>query len=116
MAPLSGVIVPLDQVPDPVFAQRLAGDGVSLDPISQRLLAPCDARIIQVHRAGHALTLSAAGLEIMIHIGLDTVNLKGTGFTTSVKAGDEVRSGDPLITFDADYVGTHARSLLTQVL
>src|SRR5687768_1864575 len=102
LAPLSGVIVPLDRVPDPVFAQRLVGDGISIDPLSQRLLAPCDARIVQVHRAGHALTLSASGLEIVIHIGLDTVLLKGKGFEPIVKAGDLVHACDPLISFDAD--------------
>jgi phosphocarrier protein FPr len=108
--------VPLDQVPDPVFAQRLAGDGISVDPLSQQLLAPCDGEVVQVHRAAHALTLSAAEVEVMMHIGLDTVNLKGQGFTAHVKAGDRVRTGDLLISFDADYVATHARSLLTQVL
>ena len=77
LAPLSGVVVPLDQVPDPAFARRLAGDGLALDPLDQRLVAPCDARVLHVHRAGHALTLSASGLEILIHVGLDTVKLKG---------------------------------------
>ncbi len=116
MAPLSGVIVPLDEVPDPVFAERLVGDGVSIDPVSQDLLAPCDASVIQVHRASHALTLDANGIEIVVHIGLDTVELRGEGFTPLVKAGDRVRQGDKLITFDADLVASKARSLLTQVL
>lgn len=115
-SPLSGIIVPLDEVPDPVFAQRLVGDGISLDPLSQTLLAPCAAEVIQVHRAGHALTLSSGGLEIMIHIGLDTVNLNGKGFTSKVKTGDRVEAGDALITFDADFVAMHARSLLTQII
>ena len=56
-APLSGVVVPIDAVPDPVFAQKMVGDGVSLDPISTSLLAPCDGRLIQLHSAGHAVTL-----------------------------------------------------------
>jgi multiphosphoryl transfer protein len=118
VAPLSGVIVPLEQVPDATFAQRLVGDGISIDPLSNRVLAPCDARVLQLHRANHALTLLAASgeLEIMIHVGLDTVNLKGEGFTALVKTGDEVRTGDALITFDADLVARRARSLLTQVL
>jgi multiphosphoryl transfer protein len=116
LAPLSGVIVPLEQVPDPAFARRLAGDGLALDPLDQRLLAPCDARVLHVHRAGHALTLSASGLEILIHVGLDTVTLNGKGFEPRVKAGDEVRAGDLLLTFDADYVARHARSLITPVL
>jgi phosphoenolpyruvate-protein phosphotransferase len=116
IAPLSGVIVPLDRVPDPVFAERLVGDGVSIDPVSVDLLAPCDARVIQVHRAKHALTLDADGTELVIHIGLDTVELNGEGFASHVEAGDRVRQGDKLITFDADLVATRARSLLTQVL
>jgi multiphosphoryl transfer protein len=116
MAPLSGVIVPLDKVPDPVFAERLVGDGASIDPVSSDLLAPCDAMVIQVHRAMHALTLDANGTELIIHIGLDTVELNGAGFTAHVKAGDHVRRGDKLISFDADLVATRARSLLTQIL
>ena len=116
LAPLSGVIVPLDNVPDPVFSERLVGDGASIDPVSEDLLAPCDARVIQVHRAKHALTLDAEGIEIIIHIGLDTVELEGEGFTSHVKAGDRVQHGDKLITFDADLVARRARSLLTQVL
>ncbi|MBA3560992.1 MAG: phosphoenolpyruvate--protein phosphotransferase, partial [Gemmatimonadaceae bacterium] len=74
------------------------------------------AQVIQIHRARHAITLSASGLEIMIHIGLDTVMLKGESFVSRVNSGDKVRLGDPLISFDADFVATHARSLLTQVL
>jgi multiphosphoryl transfer protein len=115
-APFSGILVPLADVPDPAFAQRLAGDGVAIDPLDQRVVAPCDARVLQVHRAGHALTLSAFGLEILIHIGLDTVKLKGKGFKARVKGGDEIRKGDELMTFDADYVATHALSLISPVL
>ncbi|MDQ3996316.1 MAG: glucose PTS transporter subunit IIA, partial [Gemmatimonadota bacterium] len=116
VAPVSGIIVPLDRVPDPVFAQRLVGDGLAIDPLDQRLVAPCDARVLQVHRAGHALTLSASGIEILIHVGLDTVKLNGKGFSSSVRAGDEVRAGDALMTFDADFIATHARSLLSPML
>lgn len=116
VAPLSGVLVPLDRVPDPVFARRLVGDGVSIDPLSHELLAPCAAEVLQIHRAGHAVTLAANGLEVMIHVGLDTVELKGKGFTPVVKAGDQVAQGDLLLRFDSDFVATHARSLLTQVV
>jgi phosphocarrier protein FPr len=116
LAPLSGIVVPLDQVPDPAFARRLAGDGLALEPLDQRLVAPCDARVLHVHRAGHALTLAASGLEILIHVGLDTVKLNGKGFDPRVKTGDEVRAGDLLLRFDADYIATHARSLITPVI
>jgi phosphocarrier protein FPr len=117
LAPLSGPVVPLDTVPDPVFAQKMVGDGVSIDPVSQVLLAPCAGRVVQLHSAGHALTLATAdGIEVMIHIGLDTVSLKGQGFTPKVRNGDRVAAGAPLIEFDADFVATHARSLLTQIV
>jgi phosphoenolpyruvate-protein phosphotransferase len=116
LAPLTGVVVPLDDVPDPAFAQRLAGDGVAIDPLSDRVLAPCDARVLQIHRAGHAVTLACGGLEIIIHVGLDTVMLKGAGFTPLVKAGDEVRAGDPLLAFEPDQLARTARSLISVVL
>ena len=116
-APLSGVVVPIDTVPDPVFAEKMVGDGVSLDPISSLLLAPCDGRIVQLHAARHAVTLLADhGIEILMHIGLDTVQLKGQGFTARVAVGDDVKVGDPLIEFDVDYLAAHAKSLLTPVL
>jgi phosphocarrier protein FPr len=117
LAPLSGVVVALDLVPDPVFASRMVGDGVSIDPTSTTLLSPCDGVISHLHRAGHALTISAAGeVEVILHIGLDTVALKGQGFKPLVDQGQRVRAGDRLIAFDADFIATNARSLLTQVL
>ncbi|HCC47190.1 MAG TPA: phosphoenolpyruvate--protein phosphotransferase [Elusimicrobia bacterium] len=117
LSPLDGEIVPLDNVPDPVFAQRIAGDGVSVDPTSSVVLAPCAGEIIYAHPAGHAFTLrSAEGAELMIHVGVDTVQLKGEGFSLKVRAGDRVQAGQPLLEFDADLVATKARSLLTQVL
>ncbi|MFN7459552.1 MAG: phosphoenolpyruvate--protein phosphotransferase [Gemmatimonas sp.] len=116
LAPVSGVIVPLDEVPDPVFAQRLAGDGLSIDPLGSEVVAPCDAVVRQVHRASHAVTLEASGLEIVIHVGLDTVLLQGAGFHPAVKAGQPVRAGEVLLRFDIDAVARRARSLLTEVI
>ena len=116
-APLDGVILPLEQVPDPVFSQKMVGDGVSLDPLSQVLVAPCAGTVTQLHRAGHAVTLTTPeGVELMMHIGLDTVNLKGQGFEPQVAEGQAVAAGDALIAFDADYLATHAKSLLTQIV
>jgi phosphocarrier protein FPr len=116
-APLDGIVVPLEQVPDPVFAQKMVGEGVSLDPLSQVLIAPCAGTVVQLHRAGHAITLlTPEGIELMMHIGLDTVNLKGQGFEPKVAEGQRVAAGDPLIAFDADFLATHAKSLLTQIV
>ena len=117
VAPLSGRLLPIGDVPDPVFAEKMVGDGVSLDPVSQSLVSPCDGTISQIHSAGHAVTITTAeGVEVLMHIGLDTVMLKGKGFTPRVKTGETVARGDVLIDFDADYVATHARSLLTQIV
>jgi multiphosphoryl transfer protein len=117
LAPVSGVIYPLERVPDPVFSQKLAGDGISIDPTDNILRAPCPGEIVQQHAAGHAVTLKAAGdVEVLMHVGIDTVTLKGKGFTSRVKVGDKVETGAPLIEFDLDYVATNAKSLLTEVI
>jgi multiphosphoryl transfer protein len=117
VAPLSGHLLPIETVPDPVFAQKMVGDGVSLDPVSQSLVSPCDGTVTQIHSAGHAVTITTMeGVEVLMHIGLDTVMLKGQGFTPRVKTGETVARGDVLIDFDADFVATHARSLLTQIV
>jgi phosphocarrier protein FPr len=116
-APLSGQLVPIEQVPDPVFAQKMVGDGIAIDPVSQSLLAPCDGAVVMLHPAHHALTLSTAqGIEVLMHIGLDTIQLKGKGFSPRVKNGDKVRAGAALIDFDADFIATHAKSLLSLVV
>lgn len=116
-APLSGYLMAIEQVPDPVFAQKMVGDGIAIDPTSQSLLAPCAGEVIQLHAAHHAVTLKTPqGLEVLMHIGLDTVELKGKGFTAHVKLGDRVKTGDRLIEFDADYIALHAKSLLTEII
>jgi phosphoenolpyruvate-protein phosphotransferase len=116
-APLTGLLVPIEQVPDPVFAQKMVGEGISIDPLSDHLVAPCAGEIIHLHPASHAVTIRAAGdLEVLLHIGLDTVKMRGEGFTPKVKVGDQVQVGDELITFDLDKVATSAKSLLTQMV
>jgi phosphoenolpyruvate-protein phosphotransferase len=116
-APLSGFLLSIELVPDPVFAQKMVGDGISIDPTSSVLQAPCDGEVVQVHPSHHAVTLKTAeGIEILMHIGLDTVELRGAGFTPRVNLGDRVTTGTPLIEFDMDYVALHAKSLLTQVV
>ncbi len=116
-APMSGVIYPIEQVPDPVFSQKMVGDGLSIDPTNHTLCAPIDGTVTQIHSALHALTLThSSGLEVMMHIGLDTVALKSKGFETHVQKDQEVKAGDALIDFNMDYVATHAKSLMTQII
>jgi phosphocarrier protein FPr len=117
LAPLSGQIWSLERIPDPVFAQKMVGDGLSIDPSDARLVAGAAGKVISVHAAGHAVSLlTPQGLELLMHVGIDTVALKGEGFKPRVKAGDEVKTGDVLIEFDLDFLATHAKSLLTQIV
>lgn len=95
----------------------MVGDGISIDPVSQVLVAPCDGEVIQLHPSHHAVTLKTPeGLEVLMHIGLDTVTLRGQGFSPKVKMGDRIQTGDPLIEFDLDYIALNAKSLLTQIV
>ncbi len=116
-APFSGFVIPLDDVPDPAFAGRMAGDGLAIDPFSTTLLAPCGGEVIQFHPARHAVVVrSPEGLEVLVHVGIDTVKLKGEGFKALVATGSQVKAGVPLLEFDLDSVSRRARSLQTVVL
>ncbi|MFL9839973.1 phosphoenolpyruvate--protein phosphotransferase [Sphingomonas sp. ST-64] len=116
-SPLRGWAAPLDQVPDPVFADRMMGDGVAIHPLGDTVCAPCDGEIVALHESAHAVSLrSDEGAELLIHIGLETVALKGRGFTPLVARGARVARGDPLIRFDLDSVALAAASLITPVV
>ncbi|MEX3854497.1 phosphoenolpyruvate--protein phosphotransferase [Paraburkholderia sp. BR10923] len=116
LAPLTGPVVPLAKVPDPVFSGGMFGDGIGVDPLEGRLVAPCDGVVTHLARTGHAVTLeSAEGAQILLHIGIDTVGLNGKGFAPMVGQGAQVRAGDVLIEFDQDQVALNAPSLVSVV-
>lgn len=117
VAPVTGVLIPIEQVPDPVFAEKMVGEGLSIDPVTNVLLAPCDGEVTLIHPSHHAITVRhESGMEVLCHIGLDTVAMRGEGFAPQVALGAKVRVGDPLIEFDLDEVATNAKSLLTEVV
>src|ERR1700678_3024495 len=117
LAPCDGWCGPLDEVPDPVFAGRMLGDGVAIDPTSQVLLAPCAGEIIALPASAHAVSIrTAQGIDLLIHIGIDTVQLGGRGFDARVRPGAIVRAGDELIRFDLDVVARGAKSLMTPIV
>jgi multiphosphoryl transfer protein len=117
LAPLEGWTTPLDEVPDEVFATRMLGDGVAIDPTAGKLCAPCDGELVLVAPSRHAVTLRAAGgCEIVLHVGIDTVGLKGEGFQVHAEQGTLVRAGDVLLSFELDLLARRARSLLTPVI
>jgi phosphocarrier protein FPr len=116
LAPLTGPVVPLAKVPDPVFSGGMFGDGIGIDPLEGRLVAPCDGTVTHLARTGHAVTLATAeGAEILLHIGIDTVELNGKGFAPMVEQGAHVRTGDVLIEFDQDQVALNAPSLVSVI-
>ena len=117
LAPFAGWLTPLDEVPDPVFAERMMGEGVAIDPVDPVLRAPADASVIAIPETAHAVTLRLTnGAEVLIHIGLETVGLGGKGFRAMSSAGAEVKAGDPLIEIDLANVARAARSLVTPIV
>lgn len=116
-APLKGVVIPLEEIPDPVFAEGTMGPGFAIDPLSETLHAPCNGEIVQCARTGHAITLrDDAGAEWLLHIGLDTVELGGDGFEPLVAAGERVSAGDALCRFDADRLAQRATALISPMI
>jgi len=116
-SPLAGWVTTLDDVPDPVFSDRMLGDGIAVDPVEGRVTAPAAGTVTSIHPAGHAVTLTLdSGPVLLIHVGLDTVALGGEGFRPAVKDGQRIAAGDLLIEFDLDLLAKRARSLVTAVI
>ncbi|MED7668498.1 phosphoenolpyruvate--protein phosphotransferase [Pseudomonas moraviensis subsp. stanleyae] len=116
-APLSGPVLTLANVPDAVFASGAMGDGIAIDPLNDTLYSPCAGVIIHVARSSHAVTVRADnGAEILLHLGLDTVELNGEGFAMLVKESDRVSLGQPLLRYDLDKVGQHCKSLVSLLI
>ncbi|WP_068082788.1 phosphoenolpyruvate--protein phosphotransferase [Novosphingobium rosa] len=117
VAPFDGWLCALDEVPDPVFAGRLLGDGLAIDPLGDTLHAPAAGEVVAVHEAGHAVTLRLApGVDVLMHVGLDTVRLGGQGFAPLVAVGARVAAGDPLLRVDLALVGGRVKSLVTPII
>ncbi|MFP0197183.1 phosphoenolpyruvate--protein phosphotransferase [Pseudomonas sp. PHC1] len=116
-APLSGPVLTLAKVPDAVFASGAMGDGIAIDPLNDTLYSPCAGVVIHVARTGHALTVRADnGAELLLHLGLDTVELQGEGFSMLVKEGARVSHGQPLLRYDLDKVGRQCKSLVSLLI
>ena len=116
-APMNGKIVPLSEVPDEVFATGVLGEGVAILPSDGKVYAPCDAAVSQMMDSRHAIGLVADnGVEILIHVGLETVALEGKPFTYHVKADQEVKKGDLLLTADLDAITAAGCKLFTPVI
>ena len=112
---LDGKTVPMNEVPDQVFASLALGNGIAIEPTSNVLKAPADGTVtVTMDESNHAVGLTLTnGVEVLLHIGLDTVNMKGDGFTPLVKMGDSVKAGQDLIRFDADKIRAAGHPLIT---
>ncbi|WP_332691258.1 PTS sugar transporter subunit IIA [Halalkalibacter lacteus] len=116
-APLTGKLVAVEDVPDPTFGQKMMGDGVAIEPTEGKVVSPVAGEIMQVFPTKHAIGIKTlGGVELLIHIGLETVNMKGEGFTTHVKEGDKVQVGDALVDFDLPLIKEKAASTITPII
>ena len=116
-APVSGRVMPVSEVEDQVFASKAMGDGIAIDPSEGKIYAPFSGEITVAFPTGHAYGIKAAnGKEVLIHIGMDTVELDGKGFTPHVKQGDIVKQGDLLTDVDLDYIRSQGKPVVTPVI
>lgn len=116
-APVRGTLLPMDQVPDPVFSGGLLGPGFAIDPADGTIIAPVAGTIVTVPESRHAVGLrTAGGAELLIHVGVDTVTLKGEGFTAHCAEGDTVEAGAVLLEVDLEAVRDRVPSLITPVI
>lgn len=116
-APLAGRVMPLSEVPDPVFSKGIVGLGVGIDPSGDTVVAPAAGTVIVAQKTGHAFGLRLdSGVELLVHVGIDTVNLEGRGFDVKAAKGDRVEAGTPLVTFDRSVIEEAGYSLVTPVL
>lgn len=118
VAPLTGKVVPLEQVPDPAFAQKAMGEGVAIEPTEGKVVAPFDGKVAHlIDKSKHAVILEhASGVQVLIHIGVNTVSLKGEGFKAHVSTGDEVKAGQLLIEFDIKAIEAAGYPVVTPIL
>ncbi len=116
-SPLQGTVLPLDQVKDEVFSQKILGDGMAVVPVKGELYAPADGTIESVFESKHAISMVCAnGAELLMHIGMDTVKLEGKGFTPQVKNGDAVKKGQLLMKFDLDGIKAAGYDVTTPIV
>jgi len=117
LLPLEGQLVPIETVPDPVFSQKMMGDGFAIQPTKGTVVSPVDGKVISLFPTKHAVSLlDHNGREILIHVGIETVGLKGEGFTSFVKDGQTVKKGQKLLEVDFEFIKEKVPSIITPVV
>jgi len=116
-APVTGKVMDLEEVPDKMFSEKMVGDGAAIDSTGDTIISPADGKLSLIFRTNHAFGLNLKnGAEILVHIGLDTVELNGEGFTRLAEEGTYVKAGDPIIKIDRELITSKGYSLITPVL
>ena len=117
VAPISGKTVDITTVPDAVFAEKMAGDGLAIDPTGDTVVAPADGELTMLFGTKHAFGMTLdKGVQILVHIGLDTVSLNGEGFTALKNQGDMVKKGERIVKIDRELIQGKGLSLITPVI
>lgn len=117
LAPLDGTVLTLEHVPDEVFAQKMAGDGLAIDPSGQVALAPLSGQLARLFRGGHAFGIAApGGVELIVHLGLDTIELEGRGFEKLAVEGQAVQAGTPIVRFDRATIAAAGKPIVSPVV
>lgn len=118
-SPVTGELIKLENVDDDIFSKKMIGDGFAVKPLSdaRTIVSPVDGKIIMIPATKHAIGIKIQnGIEVLVHIGLDTVNLQGEGFNAKIKKGDKVKRGQELVIFDNSLLKTKGYNLTTMVL
>ncbi len=116
-APVAGEAVASGEVNDPTFGEEMLGKGMAIKPSAGRVVAPCDATVDMMFETGHAVSLKTeSGVEMLIHVGIDTVNLQGKHYTVHAAAGEQVKKGQLLIEFDKDAIAAEGYDVVTPVV
>ncbi len=117
LSPLAGKVIPLSDVQDPMFSSGSLGEGVAIEPTGGKVVAPSDSKVKAIFPSGHAVALHTnEGLDVLVHIGLDTEKLEGRHFTVHAAVGDSVKRGDVLIEFDRDAIKREGYDLTAPIL
>lgn len=105
LSPLTGEVIPVEECPDPVFAGKILGDGIAVNPTDGKVYAPIDGTVVQLAHTCHAFCIvSDDGLELLTHLGMDTVKLEGKGFTPHVEVGQKVKRGELVMEMDLNFI------------
>ncbi|MFL0163808.1 PTS sugar transporter subunit IIA [Candidatus Clostridium helianthi] len=117
IAPISGRTIDLSEVPDPVFADKMAGDGIAINSTGDIVVAPCDGTISLIMDSGHAFAITtSSGIELLVHVGLETVSLNGEGFEILKSVNTKVTAGTPILKLNRSFIESKGISLITPVL